>query len=201
MKNQALIIFARNPVPGKVKTRIAKDLGDEAALAIYKKLLAHTQTITLNLKVDKYIFYADFINDDDLWNDSYSKYLQQGDDLGERMMNAFEYLFNKGYRQVAIIGSDCFNLNIEIIEQAFHNLKETDFTIGPSEDGGYYLLGMNTFFPKIFLNKKWSTDAVFFDSVNDIQSAGYTYKSLPTLSDVDTAEDYKKYSDLLDLSS
>ncbi len=119
----ALIIFARNPVLGKVKSRLAATLGEEKALLIYKALLTHTHNISIKLSADKFIFYEDYINDDDLWeNHIYKKFLQQGDDLGSRMKNAFSYLFEKKYEKIVIIGSDCYELSMDIIIEAFNLL-------------------------------------------------------------------------------
>jgi rSAM/selenodomain-associated transferase 1 len=199
--NSALIIFVRNPVLGRVKTRIAKDLGDEAALEVYKKLLTHTHSITSELQVDRYIFYADYINEDDLWESSlFHKELQTGGDLGERMYNAFKLLFNKGYSKVSIIGSDCIELTDIVITEAFNTLESKNAVIGPTYDGGYYLLGMNTLNRQIFENKKWSTDTVCSDTIEDFSNLHLSYSLLQILSDVDNAEDCKRYSSLLSLS-
>ena len=121
----ALIIFVKNPVLGKVKTRLADALGEENALMIYQKLLQHTCLITTNIFADKYVFYSEYINHNDLWkNEVYKKELQYGNDLGERMKNAFEMLFQRGYKEVVIIGSDCYELTEEIIMNAFDQLKQ-----------------------------------------------------------------------------
>ena len=93
---KALIIFVRNPELGKVKTRLAKSVGDEKALEIYKDLLRHTHEITLDVACDKFIFYADAINTTDIWeNNLFNKELQIGNDLGQKMNNAFLKLFQK----------------------------------------------------------------------------------------------------------
>ena len=156
-----LIIFVKNPVLGKVKTRLADALGEENALLIYQKLLQHTCLVTGNIIADKYVFYLEFINHNDLWkNEVYKKKLQHGNDLGERMKNAFELLFQKGYKEIVIIGSDCYELTEEIIMNAFGELKQKDVVIGPAKDGGYYLLGMNIFIPELFTGKSWSTNKV-----------------------------------------
>jgi rSAM/selenodomain-associated transferase 1 len=196
----ALIIFVRNPVLGKVKTRIAKDLGEHAALEVYNQLLAHTQSITKALDFDRFIFYADYLNGNDIWdNETYHKEIQSGNDLGERMYNAFELLFSKGYNKICIIGSDCLELTKEKIEEAFLVLEDNNAVIGPSLDGGYYLLGMSTFIKEVFKNKDWSTDTVYSDTVSDLLNNHLSYYTLPALSDVDNAEDCKRYSALLSL--
>jgi rSAM/selenodomain-associated transferase 1 len=196
----ALIIFVRNPVLGKVKTRIAKDMGDNAALEIYKQLITHTHSITNSLDLDRYIFYADYVNENDVWENSiYQKELQSGNDLGERMYNAFELLFSKGYKKVCIIGSDCFELSKDIIEEGFNLLESNDAVIGPSLDGGYYLIGMSTFIPQVFQNKNWSTDTVYSDTLSDFSKYHISHYTLPELSDVDNADDCKRYSALISL--
>jgi len=198
----AIIIFVRNPVLGKVKTRLAKQLGDGVALSVYKKLLNHTHSVLSDASADRFVFYADYINENDLWeNNLYHKHLQSGDDLGERMKNAFQLLFKKNYNKVVIIGSDCFELSKEIIEEALTQLETSQIVIGPAADGGYYLLGMNAFYPAAFNNKQWSTETVFEDTIKDITLAGCSYYSLPKLRDVDTADDLKKFPELLSLSS
>ena len=186
----ALIIFVKNPVAGKVKTRLADALGEENALMIYQKLLQHTCFITTNISVHKYVFYLEYINHNDLWkNEIYKKELQHGNDLGDRMKNAFDKLFQMGYKEVMLIGSDCYELTEEIILHAFDQLKEKDVVIGPAKDGGYYLLGMNVFIPQLFTGKAWSTNKVLQETLTEITSLNYSIYQLPVLNDVDTPDD------------
>ncbi|MDQ2862429.1 MAG: TIGR04282 family arsenosugar biosynthesis glycosyltransferase [Bacteroidota bacterium] len=195
----ALIIFVRNPVLAKVKTRLAASLGNEKALEIYKMLLAHTNTISKNLEADKYIFYEDFINTNDIWqNDTYRKELQHGTNLGDRMKNAFDNLFKNGYEKVIIIGSDCYELTNDILNDAFYQLTKNDIVIGPANDGGYYLLGMNQFIPELFKDKKWSSESVYTDTVNQVKKINKKFYNLPLLSDVDEEKDidYEKLKNL-----
>src|SRR5205809_861444 len=120
MNKHALLIFAKNPEAGKVKTRLAASIGNDAALLIYLRLLDHTVSITEDLTVDKFVFYSNYIEEQDLWNSKlYSKQLQHAGDLGKRMENAFRYVFQKGYEKVIIIGTDCPDLNAEMIMNAF----------------------------------------------------------------------------------
>lgn len=187
---KALIIFTRNPELGKVKTRLAKTIGDEAALEIYKLLLSHTEKITKDLKVDKYLFYSENIHRDDLWNsDVFRKKLQKGEDLGERMQEAFSDLFDIGYERLVIIGSDLLELTQKEIEIAFKILESNFFVVGPAIDGGYYLLGMTRLKKELFRNKNWSTDSVLQDSIEDIKNESYYV--LPEKNDIDTYEDLK----------
>ena len=192
---KALIIFARNPELGKCKTRLAKTIGDEAALDVYKFLLNHTADISKQVDADKYVFYSENIQKNDLWDDViFRKKLQKGNDLGERMLNAFNELFQMGYEKVAIIGSDLLELDAETINLAFSQLDHFDYVIGPAQDGGYYLLGMKHLYLKLFENKAWSTSTVLTDTLNDIKNS--KVHLLKELNDIDTFEDLKKHGQL-----
>ncbi len=191
MKNEnLLIIFTKTPEPGKVKTRLAKDIGNEKALKIYKILLEHSRKITAPLEFAKQVYYAGEIAKNDLWESkSYLKKKQFGNDLGERMLNAFKNGFEEGYRRIVIIGTDIYNIQTEDIEMAFNSLNKNDFVIGPASDGGYYLLGMNSLNSDVFKNKKWSTPSVFNDTLNDLKA--HKVKILPQRKDIDVLEDIK----------
>ncbi len=185
-----LIIFYRNPELGKVKTRLAKTIGDEKALAIYIKLSSHTRQITEGLAVNKVVYYSHFADTEDHWpNASYQKRVQQGNDLGEKMSNAFTDAFGNGYQNVCIIGTDCFELSSSIISEAFTKLKNNDAVLGPAADGGYYLLGMKKWHPEIFKNKNWSTNSVCKDTLEDFKRLLCSCHRLPTLRDVDVEAD------------
>jgi rSAM/selenodomain-associated transferase 1 len=187
---KALIIFTRNPELGKVKTRLAKSVGDESALKIYKFLLRHTVEITKDLNVDKYVFYSETIYKDDIWDpDIYRKKLQNGNDLGEKMENAFSEILGMGYEKAIIIGSDIYDLNKKDIESAYSALQTSQFVIGPAHDGGYYLLGMKELHNKIFKNKAWGTDAVLKKTLEDLEDEKYVL--LEERNDVDYYEDIK----------
>ncbi len=185
-----LIIFYRNPELGKVKTRLAKTLGDEKALAIYLKLSSHTRAITENLAIDKVIYYSNFVDTEDAWpNTTFQKKLQNGNDLGEKMNNAFVEGFQSGYERVCIIGTDCLELSKDIIQQAFDQLVCYDAVIGPAKDGGYYLLGMKKPMPELFKNKAWSSDTVATDTIQNFQDLSLSYAQLAVLTDVDEEKD------------
>ncbi len=185
-----LMIFVKNPVPGKVKTRLAKTMGEEKAMEIYRQLLDHTHKTTQKLAMDKIVFYSDEILNEDIWEEkNYGKKLQEGSDLGKRMANAFKYAFSKAYRKAIIIGSDCFDITPKIINEAFAALPANNFVIGPSHDGGYYLLGMSTFYASLFKNKRWSSDEVLHDTLVDIRNINGSYKLLKELTDIDTEAD------------
>lgn len=191
---KAIIIFIKNPEKGKVKTRLAKDIGEEEALNIYLSLLKKTRDVTNKADADKFIFYSNYIDGQDDWDsNAYHKLLQRGLDLGERMYHAFKSIFSKNYFKAIIIGSDCPQLSVEILNEAFNKLDSRDFVLGPAKDGGYYLLGMKKIEPEIFQNKSWSTSTVLEDTITDIGNMNKTYWLLQELSDIDTADDLKKF--------
>lgn len=187
----ALIIFVRNPEPGKVKTRLAATLGDEKALHIYKDLLHHTRSVSRQSTAHKFVFYHNVIDWEDEWNiPDFNKRLQCNTNLGSKMRKAFEEVFSAGYDKAIIIGSDCFELNTALIESAFLYLDDKDVVIGPASDGGYYLLGMKRMHSCFFSNKQWSTASVYAATLQDAITNGIRITSLPVLTDVDTEADW-----------
>lgn len=191
--SKALLTFIKNPEKGKVKTRLAKTLGDDQALRIYLALLEHTRRIALSLDAERYVFYSSFVAEDDDWlARDFRQALQASGDLGQRMIAAFQTAFQE-YQKVVIIGSDCASLTSEIVEAAFQRLDDHDFVIGPAIDGGYYLLGMRSFEPTVFQEIEWSTESVFTETVARIKRLNKTYGLLPELSDIDYEEDWVKY--------
>jgi uncharacterized protein len=188
--HNALIIFIKNPQLGKVKTRIDQELGDDVALMIYNDLLKITQNTASQANCRRILFYSDFIDESDDWDNTlYDKQLQKGEDLGERMKNAFDYAFQDPKTQHAvIIGSDCPHLATWHIEKAFIGLDTHDFSLGPAQDGGYYLLGMKELQEEIFDNKQWSTHSVLADTHNQMRTLRKSCYLLPSLADVDTIE-------------
>lgn len=192
MNNNLLLIFVKNPILGNVKTRLAKSIGNTAALTVYKQLLAYTMQITKPLNVCKQVYYDNFIDNNDIWDNSlYAKKMQEGNNLGQKMNNAFKAGFENGYNFIVIIGSDIFDLNACIIEKAFNALKTHEVVFGPAEDGGYYLLGLQYPIPQLFENKQWSTNSVLKDSLLDVADKKIFF--LPTLNDIDTIEDLNKH--------
>lgn len=194
------MIFIKNPRLGKVKTRLASSIGDEKALHIYQILLDHTHKISRRVNCDKAVFYSEYVNNQDEWKtDNFQQYLQNGDDLGSRMSNAFIEGFNKGYKKIVIIGSDCLELDEKHLTDALALLTTNDVVLGPARDGGYYLLGMRRFFPELFQNKKWSSENVLLDTLLDLSNLNLSFKLLPTLNDIDTISDLKNYPHLLEI--
>jgi len=188
----SLIIFTRNPILGKVKTRLAKSVGNEIALEIYQFLLNKTKEVTLNIPADKVVFYSEEITNKDIWDATiYKKELQKGRDLGAKMSNAFKTCFKDGYEKVVLIGSDLFDLEEFHIREAFEKLEKNDAVIGPALDGGYYLLGLKKMHPKIFMNKNWGTATVRKNTMKNLEKVNVHL--LPILNDVDVIEDIKHH--------
>ena len=196
MNKNLIIVFVRTPELGKVKTRLAKSIGDVSALTIYKLLLKHTETVLHDLSFDKVVYYSEKVDENDFWEARlFEKKRQKGADLGKRMQHAFETAFEKGYQKVLIIGSDLFDLKSIHITTAFEALENHDLTIGPSLDGGYYLLGMKELYPAVFKNKKWGTDSILENTLKDLQQQNV--KLLEALNDIDTFEDLQQQPELL----
>lgn len=192
MSENLLLIFTRNPELGKVKTRLAKTVGDATALSIYMFLLQKTKDIASKVQADKAVYYSVSVRENDFWDVTvFQKHQQIGKDLGIRMLNAFKNGFAAGYKNVLIIGSDIYDLTPEIIEEGFDKLAENDLVIGPAEDGGYYLLGMKSLHPEIFKNKDWGTSTVRKDTIKDLEDKKLLL--LPELNDIDIFEDIKQH--------
>lgn len=190
MSKNLIIVFTRNPELGKVKTRLAKTIGDESALNIYRFLLEHTEKVIRTIDSDKAVYYSVKVRSNDIWNDDiYQKHQQEGEDLGYRMLNAFKRGFQENYNKIIIVGSDLFDLEQQHIEDAFSTLDNHNFVIGPAEDGGYYLLGMTALNEAVFKNKSWGTSSVFKNTLEDLQNESVFL--LEELNDVDTYEDIK----------
>ena len=193
LNNTALIIFIKNTEKGKVKTRLASTLGDDQALKIYKALLGHTRHIALSVETERYLFYSKFVDRNDDWpNQQFHKAIQQGAGLGQRMQDAFQQVFQQ-HNKLVIIGSDCASLTPAIVQDAFDQLDQHDFVIGPAMDGGYYLLSMRAFNPSLFQDIEWSTEKVLSETINKIKALEKTFTLLPELSDIDYEEDWEKF--------
>ncbi|MGB1204703.1 MAG: TIGR04282 family arsenosugar biosynthesis glycosyltransferase [Chitinophagales bacterium] len=192
VSKNALLIFIKNPVLGKAKTRLAASIGDEKALAIYRRLLEHTRKETQALAADKLLFYSEKVENDAWPATDYQKKVQKKGDLGYKMKTAFSQAFDSGYQKVLIIGSDCAELKKEHLEIAFEALEKHNVVIGPANDGGYYLIGFQRLIHKVFENKKWSTAEVLSATLNDLERLNKTVFLLPELIDVDNYEDLQR---------
>lgn len=187
MHSDALIIFARPPVAGQVKTRLAAGIGNAGALTVYRRLLNHTRAVSEAIAPDKHVFLTGQ-DTENFWL-PFARHLQAGGDLGDRMAAAFGQLFAAGYEKLVIIGSDCPGLNAALLSIAFEALNDTDVVLGPATDGGYYLLGMRRLHPDLFRDKSWSSDQVLCETLSTARARNLSYTLLPTLTDVDAAAD------------
>ena len=190
MIDQTLAIFVKHPELGKVKTRLASQIGDEKALAVYQALLkiTHAAALNVNAKVD--IWYAGNPPSNDLWG-GFSKYVQADGDLGAKMIFTIKESLKRSTK-VCLIGSDCPHINADILHAAFQALDHSEVVVGPATDGGYYLIGMTRPFGFLFENINWSTNEVFSATLLKLKAHQLRYHLLPVLSDIDTREDLVK---------
>ena len=161
-----VLVFAKTPVLGSLKTRLAKTVGDEKALWVYQQLLKKTSTVLECLTHDVLIFFDG--EAPNLFGSSFMRYpkiQQQGKDLGARMEHAFAWGFAKGYTKIVIIGTDLWELNAQLLDQAFESLDSFEVVLGPAQDGGYYLLGCKTLLPSLFKQKKWNKTSQYVDHI------------------------------------
>ncbi|MEO1435128.1 MAG: TIGR04282 family arsenosugar biosynthesis glycosyltransferase [Bacteroidota bacterium] len=189
----ALLIFIKNPEKGKVKTRLARTLGDDQALEIYLRLLKHTRTVSQQVDSKRYLYYSQFINQQDDWsNEAFEKRIQASGNLGNRMEAAFrEHLSD--HHKVLIIGSDCAQIRSHHLQEAFELLDHHSVVIGPAKDGGYYLLGMNARHDFLFESMPWSQDNLLEQTLKKLKEQSVSYELLSALSDVDTEAEWKAY--------
>ena len=191
---QALILFAKDPVEGQVKTRLSSLLDAPTTLSLYRHFLRDSiEKICSVAEVDRFIGIASNPKtnyfDDVSRSHSVQLFVQKGESLGERMRRAFEDRFKEGYERVVIIGADSPTLPTTYIEQALKSEKEV--VIGPSTDGGYYLIGMQGKVTDIFEGVSWGTDRVLSETLNELQGQRAEAELLPVWYDVDLPEDLR----------
>ena len=194
--NPALILFIKNPIPGKTKTRLAASVGHAMALKMYGILVRWTRDQAAGLpdSVTRYVYYSEeTVPDGDFADQIFQQRTQRGKDLGERMHNAFEEVSAAGHDGIVIIGSDCPGVTTQYLQRAFRQLTDSDAVIGPALDGGYTLLGLQKPNPALFVDMDWSTDRVLPTTVARCEGLGWSVQQLPPLSDVDYLEDWYSY--------
>ncbi len=198
MPHRRLIVFLKAPRPGIAKTRIAAVLGDEAALRIYRELVAATLARVTGLP-DDFEVELRFAPDDAVpeiapWlQPGWKTVPQGGGDLGARMSRAFADAFADGCTGVVVIGTDCPDLTAEDLRAARDALLDHDVVVGPAEDGGYWLLGTSAPRPGLFAEIAWSSSRVLADTLSIARSAGLSVRLLRRLNDVDTAQDWDRH--------
>jgi len=198
LDDRCLLFFIKNPQKGQVKTRLASAIGDEMAVRLYKRFLLEMLS-TLNKGT--FLFYlcvypVDALEGLRTWlGEDYLYMPQQGENLGERMKNAFMEALAMNFKRVVLIGSDIPSLPLEFIEEAFISLEKKDVVIGPSVDGGYYLIGFQDkkFSPRAFKGILWSTERVFEETMKVLEHENLTVHTLKTLRDIDTIQDLRNH--------
>ena len=195
LKSNALVLFVKNARRGHVKTRLASSLGEDKALSIYLALCERVRNVCLGFSGKCYVYYSDYIpSEPDLWEDDFFIKRKQYSvaDLGLRMKAAFNELLPV-HSSVRLIGTDIPHLSTDLLEASILYLKNTDVILGPSDDGGYYLIGMKKTNDFLFNNMTWSIDTVLSETIQRISMNNKTYYLLKTLTDIDTADDWEKH--------
>ena len=188
----ALILFLKYPEPGKVKTRLGAELGFELAAKLYELFIKQTFELAQNCSAQQiFVAYEPLDRKDEFAEfvpKKFAIFPQEGKNLGERMLNAFKDAFARGYKNVAILGSDSPTLPLENIDDAFEKLSKSDLVLGPAEDGGYYLIGLNKAHCGLFENIEWSSDSVLQLTIESAKKLQLSYELLPSWYDVDNKE-------------
>lgn len=201
----ALIIFAKAPAPGQVKTRLCPPLTPDEAATLHGSFVLDTLERTkiavtrLTLPIDRYLACAPsstlaFFK---IMEERQGVKLidQEGDDLGARMSQAFATMFARSYQRVLIVGTDVPSLPLDHYRQALALLEQHDLVLGPALDGGYYLIGLNKPAPTLFENIPWSTGQVLALTRKKADNLGLSQALLPEWRDIDTIDDVKALID------
>lgn len=193
----SLVVFAKAPVPGKVKTRLCPPLSGKQAARLYAAFVADvlagaraSEAAAVSVAYEAHTKHPDLS-----WIEDAPPWFRQADgDLGARLIAAFETAFNAESSKVVIIGSDCPDLDPKILGDAFARLDGTDAVLGPAEDGGYYLIGLRAPMPHLFTKMEWSDSRVLKRTLERLRLRGASFELLPEHADVDTFGDLKALS-------
>ena len=195
MKDNALILFLRFPEKGKVKTRLAADIGDDLAFELYLCFLRDTLATVQALDADILISCteSDTASFRELFGDT-PCIVQRGSDLGRRMYNAFKDALGLGYSRAALIGSDIPGLPLDVFYNAFLELGSHEVVLGPSVDGGYYLIALRAGKPdeSLFKDLPWGSSGVLAETVKRIEDKGMSAFLLPQWEDIDDLNGLKR---------
>ncbi|OPY89292.1 MAG: 2-phospho-L-lactate guanylyltransferase [Syntrophus sp. PtaU1.Bin208] len=195
---QNILLFVKHPEPGRVKTRLEPLLGKEDVARLYCCFVLDLLETLAGTGYPLGVFYDPPEKKEalvSLFGEGCEYRPQEGADLGERMKNAFKSAFAEGMASVVLIGSDLPDLPGPVLREAFSLLEMTDGVLGPSVDGGYYLVGFRKegFFPDVFNGISWSTDSVFSETMRRFSAAGRTVALLPRGRDLDRPEDLRDF--------
>jgi rSAM/selenodomain-associated transferase 1 len=196
-----VIVFIRALLQGKVKTRLARVLGNEKAVEFYRLCTSSivSEVSQLAPEVRRYIFVSGPVDEyktGDLANAGFTMDVQEGESLGQRLYNAFNRVFENGAQKAIVVASDVPDLTAGIIEEAFSSLDRGDVVIGPCYDGGYYLIGMKKLHKGLFRDISWGTEQVFQQTLVAINKSGLNFSQLPILIDIDTERDLMRWLEM-----
>jgi hypothetical protein len=183
-----LLVFAKVPRPGNVKTRLTPALTPDEAAQLYRSFLQDALDLYAELDIDVRLYLAPPLPEDGLDGipDRVSVHEQSGDGLGPRMQHAFREAFDDGYERAVVVGTDHPTLPLAFVRQSFDALDAPDaLCIGPSEDGGFYLLGMTAAYPQLFEGMTYSHGEVFTDTLARVRTTDAQCTVLPRWYDVD----------------
>ena len=203
---QALVVMAKEPVPGNVKTRLCPPLTYEMAAELYRCFLL--DSFDQYVRLDRTLVIVSFFPPE--WQEGLRVIIpkdfmltpQSGDDLGERLINAFAYAFSIGNESVSIVGSDHPTMPLDYIKQSFSLMSndQNDLVLGPSTDGGYYLIGLKKLHKELFKGITWSTEMAFKETVDRAKRLNLKVATLPQWYDVDTSEDLARLESMITAS-
>ena len=198
MASTALIIFAKAPIPGAVKTRLCPPLTPDEAASLHGSLVLDAMERTKGLQgITLYVAGAPDLAHPffKVMEGRYGAQLleQRGPDLGARMRQALQDVFDHGAQAALLTGTDLPTLPRARLSEALALIKTHDVVLGPTPDGGYYLIGLRKMVPALFEGIAWSTPTVFAETKKKIEDAGLSLGLLPECRDLDTLEDLKAF--------
>lgn len=189
-------VFVKEPIPGRVKTRLGKEIGEQLSAKLYNAFL-HDFTDTVNSLegIDSVFAYAPATSTAVQFFERLSKgrqtlWQQPETDLGSRMQSFFADHLTDGH-PVVIVGSDSPTLPASLLQEAFLKLEETDAVLGPAVDGGYYLIGLRQLIPEMFADIQWSQENVLFETINRLQNRNHSFSLLTPWYDIDSLADLR----------
>lgn len=192
LSHNVLLIFVKYPEPGFVKTRLAEHVGENNAAHLYRLFAEEILKRTEDENFRRIIFFSPPAKKSEIMDwigENWEIHPQAGKDLGERMCSAFQFAFEQGGKKAVIIGTDSPLLDRATIVKAFVELETNQCVIGPSPDGGYYLLGLTAPHMELFQGVDWSTSKVFPQTVSIVNKLGIKFALLEERFDVDTVDD------------
>ncbi len=185
----AVVVFAREPVPGRVKTRLAAAIGEAVAARVYAVVLEHTLAVAAGAGFDPVASFAEAPSPRWAGELALRWEVQRGDDLGERMHDAFDRRFEEAFDRVVIVGSDCPLLRREHLTGAADALEDAPVVLGPSADGGYWLVGQRRPGVDLFSGVPWSSPRTLAATRQRLENLGTKWVELEELDDLDTEAD------------